>query len=351
FDKARLVDNYRCFRAALPTVAIHYAVKCLSDSSVLNTLLAQGSHFEIASTRELDLLLAQGVKPQHILYSNPIKSPAAIRYAADRGVQWYAVDSTDELLKIAAITPDARCYLRIHTSNDGAMWPLEEKFGARRREIDAILSTAAEHRVQLVGVTFHVGSQCLNPDNWRRGIRTARAVFEAMKALGITAQLLNIGGGFPAAIGSDVPTIETIAAVINEELAALDPQLKVVAEPGRYLVASAGCLVCRVIGTAVRSGQRWLYLDTGTYGGLMEMAEGFRYPMITERRGAVADWTVAGPTCDAVDICSKQVSLPVDLQSDDFVYIVYAGAYTITSASTFNGFAKPRLIAFDSRSG
>ncbi|MEE8056388.1 MAG: type III PLP-dependent enzyme [Pseudomonadales bacterium] len=347
FDKSRLLDNYRHFRTVLPHIDIHYAVKCLPDKDVLKTLFKAGSRFEIASKGELALLLSMGVNPQQILYSNPIKSPAYIHYAAQQGVEWYAIDSLDELHKIAAIKADAKLYLRIHTSNKGSLWPLEGKFGAHQNDIEEILITASTRNINLLGVTFHVGSQCLNPDNWRKGIISAKHVFVQMEKLGLKPQLLNIGGGFPVNISKNSPSIEEIANIINQEIKNLSPDISVVAEPGRYLVASAGCLVCRVVGTATRSGQRWLYLDSGVYTGLMEMAKGFPYPIVSERKGLFSDWNIAGPTCDSIDVCRKKAQLPSDLHSDDFIYILSAGAYTVCCASNFNGFKKPKLVFLD----
>lgn len=343
-DRSLLIDNLQRFQSALPRISPHYAVKCLPDAKVLQTLWEQGSAFEIASQQELQQLLDLGVDASKILYSNPIKSPAHIYFAASQGIQWFAVDALEEMDKIIAIKPNASLYLRIHVSNEGSQFPLVGKFGALEQEIEEILLSAAKRGIHLAGVTFHVGSQCPEANNWCLGIQSAKRIFARMQDLGLKPQLLNIGGGFPVQINQTVPSIEDIANVINEEIEGLDPDIKIVAEPGRYFVASAASLVCRVVGTATRGGQRWLYLDTGFYGGLMEMSQGFDYTLTSDRSGKNCDWTIAGPTCDSIDVCQQHVSLPADLQADDFVYILCAGAYTISCASTFNGFPAPELV-------
>jgi ornithine decarboxylase len=117
----------------------------------------------------------------------------------------------------------------------------------------------------------------------------------------------------------------------------------VIAEPGRYLVSDSAYFVCRVVGTARRGGKRWLYLDTGMFGGLLETSDGLQYEVITDRSGTLVPWHVAGPTCDSVDVVMRDHLLPEDLQADDFVYLPNAGAYTSAYASNFNGFPLPEV--------
>ncbi len=343
-SRDQLRANVRRFMAAMPSVAPHFAVKANPDPRVLAVLRDEGVNFEIASGAELNLLLELDVRPELIFYSNPIKSETYLREAANWGVQWYGVDSVAEVQKIHRIYPGASLYLRISTSNLGSAWPLEGKFGVGTRDARAVMSECARLNMDLAGITFHVGSQCSNVHNWRQGIRSARLYFRRMEEQGLVPRLLNIGGGFPVCMTSGVPTIEEIGTVINRELASFDPSIRVIAEPGRNLVASAGCMVTQVIGTAVRNGQHWLYLDTGVYGGLMELNERFHYPIITDRRGAMRNWTLAGPTCDSIDVCIKNQLLPATMRSGDLIYLPYTGAYTACCATAFNGFPIPDVV-------
>jgi ornithine decarboxylase len=348
-DTAIARGKVRRFRAAMPRVRPHYAVKANPDRRVLKVLAQEGCGFEIASTAELDLLLALGVPAAEVFYSNPIKSRESIAYAAAKGVEWFAVDSVDELRRVFETRRDAKIYLRIATPNIGSDWPLSGKFGAGAGDARDIVSTAAKLGADLAGVTFHVGSQCRNPENWRVALEKARSLFDHMAKSGLRPRLLDIGGGFPVRHVKPIPSIEVIGAVVNEGLKAFGDDVQVIAEPGRYLVSDAGYFVCRVLGTATRAGKRWMHWDAGLFGGVIESSEGLKYRIRTDRSGPDVPWTVGGPTCDSVDIVMRDEPLPSDLQEGDFVYIRNAGAYTTAYASQFNGFPLPEVRVFESK--
>jgi len=348
-DTAIVRGKVRRFRAAMPRVRPHYAVKANPDRRVLKVLAQEGCGFEIASIAELDLLLALGVPAAEVFYSNPIKSRESIAYAAAKGVEWFVVDSVDELRRVFETRRDAKIYLRIATPNIGSDWPLSGKFGAGAGDARDIVSTAAKLGADLAGVTFHVGSQCRNPENWRVALEKARSLFDHMAKSGLRPRLLNIGGGFPVRHVRPIPSIEVIGAVVNEGLKAFGDDVQVIAEPGRFLVSDAGYFVCRVLGTATRAGKRWMHWDAGLFGGVIESSEGLKYRIRTERSGPDVSWTVGGPTCDSVDIVMRDEPLPSDLQEGDFVYIRNAGAYTTAYASQFNGFPLPEVRVFESK--
>jgi ornithine decarboxylase len=348
-DTALVREKARRFRAAMPRVRPHYAVKANPDRRVLKVLVQEGAGFEIASTTELDLLLGLGVPAAEIFFSNPVKSRDAVAYAASKGVEWFVVDSADEVRKVFEVKPDAKQYLRIAAPNIGSDWPLSGKFGAGAADSREIVALAARLGVDLAGITFHVGSQCRNPENWRVGMEKARGLFDQMLKAGLKPRLLNIGGGFPVRHVKPIPSIEVIGAVVNEGLKAFPPEVQVIAEPGRYLVSDAGYFVCRVLGTASRAGKRWMHWDAGMFGGVIETTEGLKYKIRTDRSGPDIPWTVGGPTCDSVDIVLRDEPLPSDLQEGDFVYIRNAGAYTTAYASNFNGFPLPEVRVFESK--
>lgn len=333
----------RRFKAAMPRVQPHYAVKANPDPRVLKTLIEEGVGFEIASIAELDLLLGLGVSAAEIYYSNPMKSRAYLEYAAAKGVEWYVLDSVEELRKIVSVKPDAKLYVRIEAPNVGSDWPLAGKFGIKSSEVDGIIAEAAHLDADLAGVTFHVGSQCRNPENWRVGIQHAKRVFRKMRLAGLIPRLLNIGGGYPVRHVKPIPSIERIAEVVNHAIRDIPQNVRVMAEPGRFLVSDAGYFVCRVVGTATRSGKRWMYWDAGVFGGVIETTEGLRYDIITDRTGKPIPWCIAGPTCDSVDVCMRDEMFPEDMQEGDFIYIANAGAYTTAYASNFNGFPLPEV--------
>ena len=347
-DTAIVREKMRRFHAAMPRVRPHYAVKANPDPRVLKVLIEEGAGFEIASIAELDLLLALGVPAAEVFYSNPVKSRDSIAYAAAKGVEWFVIDSLDELRRVHAVKSDAKLYLRVATPNIGSDWPLSGKFGAGAADTREIVAAAAKLGADLAGVTFHVGSQCRNPENWRVGIEKARAVFDSMAKVGLKPRLLDIGGGFPVRHVKPIPSIEVIGEVVDEALKAFPQEVKVIAEPGRYLVSDAGYFVCKVLGTAVRAGKRWLHLDAGLFGGIIETTEGLKYRIRTDRSGPDITWNVAGPTCDSVDVVLRDEPLPSDLQEGDFFYLRNAGAYTTAYASEFNGFPLPEVRVFES---
>jgi len=347
-DTAIVREKMRRFRSAMPRVQAHYAVKANPDRRVLKALIEEGCGFEIASTSELDLLLSLGVDAAGVFYSNPFRSRQAIATAAAKGIEWFVVDSVDELRRVHAIKADAKIYLRIATPNIGSDWPLSGKFGAGAGETRDIVVAAAKLGADLAGVTFHAGSQCRNPENWRVGIEKARTLFDAMAKAGLRPRLLDIGGGFPVRHVKPIPSIEVIGAVVNESLKAFPPEVRVIAEPGRYLVSDAGYFVCRVMGTTTRAGRRWMHWDAGLFGGVIETTEGLKYKIRTERAGPDVPWHVAGPTCDSLDVVLRDEPLPSDLQEGDFIYIRNAGAYTTAYASEFNGFPLPEVRVLDS---
>lgn len=340
-DRSIVRQKTRRFKTAMPRVHPHYAVKANPDVLVLKTLIEEGAGFEIASIAELDLLMNLGVSAAEIFYSNPMKSRAYLEYAAKKGVEWYVLDSIEELRKIVSVKPDAKMYLRIDTPNIGSDWPLAGKFGTHLADIHEIIQEAVKLNADLAGVTFHVGSQCRNPQNWRVGIERAKKVFADMKHAGLNPRLLNIGGGYPVRHIKPIPSIEIIAEVINDAIADLPDNIHIMAEPGRYLVSDSAYFVCRVVGTATRNGKQWMYWDAGMFGGVIEMTEGLRYEILTDRTGNDIPWSVAGPTCDSVDILMHDLMLPNDIQEGDFIYIPNSGAYTTAYASNFNGFPLP----------
>ena len=345
-SRQRLRANARRFMAAMPRVRPHFAVKANPDKEILRIFKDEGTCFEIASIAELDAMVELGADMDTVFYSNPIKSPQSIKHAADHGVTWYCVDTHEEVEKIAMINPQAKLYLRIAVSNEGSSWPLAGKFGAGPAAVEASIAAAKQFNMQICGVTFHVGSQCCNIDNWVAGIRASKQLFVKLISHGFMPHLLNLGGGYPLQFNGDEPVIEQIGEAINRELEDIPQSVQVMAEPGRYLVGSAGCLVSQIVGVATRDDARWVYLDTGVYGGLMELTMDFPLSLVSERTGDLGLWTLAGPTCDSIDVMGRH-QLPTNSAAGDFVYMPNLGAYCTTCACDFNGFPAPILRMVD----
>jgi ornithine decarboxylase len=323
-DTSIVQEKLRRFIRAMPRVQPHYAMKANPHPRVIETIRDEGAGFEIASIAELNALLAAGVEPRKILYSNPVKARADVECAARRGVEWYVADCIEEIGKIVSVAPRARICLRIEVPNAGSDWPLSGKFGATIGEARDIVLAAARLGADLAGVMFHVGSQCRNPENWRAGLQRARLVFDLALAAGLNPRLVDIGGGFPVQLAKPIPSIETIGEVVNASLDAFP--------------AGVG-----IVGTCRRGGKRWMYWDAGKFGGLLEATEGVKFQILTERIGARVQWQIGGPTCDSIDIVLRNEKLPGNLREGDFIYLRNAGAYTTAYASQFNGFPLPEV--------
>ena len=351
-DTSVLAAQYRQLSRSLPGVEIHYAVKCNPAPEVLAALAAQGCSFEVASIRELAMVEATGTSPADVLFSNPVKPPAAVAEAHARGLHRFAFDSESEVRKIAHHAPGASVYVRLSVDDSNSLFPLSRKFGASLDEAHRLLLLARTLGLVPYGVTFHVGSQCTDPGAWPRALRRCGALMAALARDGITLDMVDLGGGFPVRYTDATPTIGVIASGIRTALAQLPtrPSL-VVAEPGRFLTAACGTMVATVIGIADRVDGRWAYLDVGGYNGLMEAVQTggrWRLPLDTSRPctddALRVPFTVTGPTCDASDTMFYGALLPADLEVGDRLYIGMAGAYSVSYASSFNGFPPPPVV-------
>ncbi|MAZ86653.1 MAG: decarboxylase [Cellvibrionaceae bacterium] len=331
------------FAQALPMVDPHYAVKANPHPAVLRHLKQLGVKFEIASEGELELLKRIHVPGEQIIFSNPIKTPSSIRAAEAYGVRWFAVDCLEELKSLEQHAPLSNYELRLPTDGQGSVWPLSTKFGATDDHLLPLLEYAANNKLNLCGVTFHVGSQCTDGNSWITAIERAQQVLQCMSELGLTPRLFNIGGGFPCQVAPSTPSIESLAESIRPALERLPASLQLVAEPGRYLVASAGTLECQVINTTHRHGYPWAYLDCGYYNGLIEMSSEFGFRLQSSRQGEQQAWVIAGPTCDSMDTFSPHYQLPSDTQAGDLLRISNVGAYSVACACDFNGFEIPKV--------
>jgi ornithine decarboxylase len=288
-----------------------------------------------------------GVKPSCIASFNPIKTPAFVAAMQANGSTLMAVDSADEVDKAAALARDAEIAVRINVENEGSDWPLDDKFGVEPSEVVPLLRRAADRGLKPAGLTFHVGSQCRNANSWRLAIERCAAVWEQAAKAGIRLDVLSLGGGIPARHGRPTPTVDEIGRVICQALhdtgLTRGNGVRLIIEPGRGVVAEAAVMVTSVIAKANRAGGEWAFIDAGVFNGLMETIAGFQYELSTSRPDApTRNITLAGPSCDSVDVMFRDLSLPA-VEIGDRLYVHAAGAYTTVYASSFNGFAPPAV--------
>ncbi|HVY98154.1 MAG TPA: type III PLP-dependent enzyme [Dongiaceae bacterium] len=350
-----VAGKYAALKQALPAADIFYAVKANPAPEVLQRLAALGSSFDTASAGEIRQVLAAGATPERISFGNTIKKTADIAFAHSVGVDLFAFDSEAELQKIAAAAPGARVFCRILVEAEGALWPLNRKFGCAPQMAGDLLVQARALGLKPYGVSFHVGSQQLDPTQWSRAIAAAKSVFDRAAEAGVTLGMVDLGGGFPAVYGPGVATIsaygEAIARAMQESFGEMLPAM--IVEPGRYMVGDAGVLETEVVLVSRKSYEderRWVYLDVGRFGGLAETeGEAIRYRIQPAQAasGEEAPVVLAGPTCDSADILYDKAgyTLPAGLKSGDRLRIFSTGAYTTTySAVNFNGFDPLRAI-------
>ncbi|MEE8600385.1 type III PLP-dependent enzyme [Euzebya tangerina] len=352
-DLNTIRDRYTRLLQAMPGVQPFYAMKCNPSPEVISALAAQGSSFEVASFPELQTLIGLGIDPARVLYSNTVKPPAHIEAAHAAGLWRFAADSGGEIQKLATLAPGAAVYIRLRVDDSSASFPLSRKFGAEAAKALILMREAQRVGLQPYGLTFHVGSQCVNPLAWAAAIGVTGDLMTDLAAEGIQIEMLDIGGGFPADYGDGVPSIGDIGRMVTssiDELLPYRPTL-IAAEPGRHLVAEAGVMVATVLGRDVRAGENWLYLDVGAYNGLMESLQtnnAWKFPIWSSRpdHGVVPrlPFTVTGPSCDSSDTMFYGEMLPSTIEAGNQLYIGGAGAYSLSYASSFNGFGPPATV-------
>lgn len=339
----------RCLElsAAFESAKLYYAVKANPAREVVALLVELGAHFDVASPPEIDLCLAEGARPERISYGNTIKKRADIGYAYQRGVRLFTTDSDADLEAIAEMAPGASVFCRIVLADTGSLTPFGHKFGCAPEMAARLLARAPELGLVPAGVSFHVGSQQLDPRAWDAAIEQAGEITAKLAADGIELSTLNIGGGLPGRYSRPAPPLAGFAAAINASVAEhfpVRPQL--VLEPGRFLVSDAGLLRSEVVLVSRKStvdDMRWVYLDVGRYNGLAETEnEYITYLLSTpDRDGETGPVYLAGPTCDGDDVLYQHnvYRMPLDLTAGDRVDFLNTGAYTASYSSiAFNGF-------------
>jgi len=354
-DHDALRENYRQFRRHLPRVQVYYAVKANPDPAIVRTLYQEGASFDVASMPEF-MIVHENIKHlparerqdwiwDKIIYANPTK-PTDTLEKLNRYKPLVTFDNFEEIRKIKRHAPNAGLALRLKVPNTGAMVELSSKFGAAPGEAVDLILAADKAGLVVEGISFHVGSQTTNFENYVQALSLTANVFKEAQDRGYTKMnLIDIGGGFPAPYDATVKPLRDLAKVINPEIDRLFPQdIQILAEPGRFLVASAGYAVSQVIGKAVRDGKMCYYINDGvyhTYSGVI--FDHCKYPVHAFKKGPTQICSVFGPTCDALDVVSMAENLP-DLERDDFVYSENIGAYSHASATYFNGFPPAKVV-------
>ncbi|MGA2033352.1 MAG: type III PLP-dependent enzyme [Thermoguttaceae bacterium] len=354
-DHAEVRRNYKRFKRCLPRVQAYYAVKANPDPAIVKTLYEAGASFDVASMPEF-LIVFDNIKDlpdqqrqdfiwDKIIYANPIKATETLEQL-DQYKPLVTYDNTDEIRKIRRHAPHAGLALRIRVPNTGAMVELSSKFGADPGEAVDLIRAAHDAGLVVEGLSFHVGSQTTNFENFVQALQLAAGVFKEAVLRGFNKlNLLDIGGGFPAPYHENVRPLEELAEVLNPEFDRLFPKhIEILAEPGRFLVATAATSIVKIIGTAVRDGKRCYYVDDGVYHTFSGIIfDHCQYHLKSLKAGPTQLCSVFGPTCDALDTISLAESLP-ELKMGDLLYSEHIGAYSHASSTHFNGFPPAKVL-------
>ncbi|HEV8018598.1 MAG TPA: type III PLP-dependent enzyme [Steroidobacteraceae bacterium] len=352
-DCERVRVQFRKLRKALPRVDLHYALKPMPHAAVVRTVLAEGGYLDLATTGEVQLVQRLGVSPERCIHTHPIKRPEDIANALEFGVRTFVADNPDEVRKFARLAPRVELLLRVSFRSPGAVCDLSRKFGCDPESLLELARLAADLGITVRGLSFHVGSQAADATKHVEALAACARLMRAARRerLG-PCDTLDIGGGFPIDYAQPVQDISRFCAPLRAAIARLPARVRVIAEPGRYIVGPCAIGVASVMGRAQREGHWWYYLDDGLYGSYSgQMFDHARYPVEPLREGEERLPSVlAGPTCDSIDVIAENLLLP-HLKTGDLVVGRAMGAYTWASASEFNFYPRATVVAVNSTPG
>jgi ornithine decarboxylase len=348
-DLKKIKEAYNNFHKNFKDVEVHYAMKCNPNPEIMKMVLDCGGQFEISSADEMRRAVIVGADPKNIIFSNPVKTTADICCTYKAGVSCFSFDSYCEVDKLAQNAPGSKVYVRLSTPVQKSTVASEGKFGVSIDFAKDLMIYAKKCGLIPYGIAFHVGSQMLDCDAWSYAIQYSSKLINILEDEGIAIKFLDIGGGFPVCYG-DVKrdNIDKIGKSISRALKKyIKRDVKIVAEPGRYLVASSGTMVGTVIGIADRYNKRWAHLDIGALNGFLEALEtsnNLIFPVRDSRQSKDKNmFVLTGPTCDSQDTIRYDVPMSHDIQVGDNVYFDFAGAYTTSYTENFNGFPSPKI--------
>ena len=346
--------QYAQFKKYLPRVGVYYAIKANPEPEIIKTLHTLKSGFDVASQEEFEMVLKAVPKSalnkkndfvyNDIILANTIKPVETLKKMVPyRTLMTF--DNMEELKKIKKYCPNAGLIIRLRVPNIGSMVELSSKFGIEPSDAMQLIDAAIGMGMDVEGISFHVGSQCVNIENYMTAFIAASELLKAARAKVYNIRLVNIGGGFPADYEGSNISFPAFARKLSKEIDRLFPkEIEIVAEPGRYLVAESAKLVVKIVGKAYRDGKTYYYVNDGVYNTLSGVIfDHCVYHFHSFKKGKTSVSAVVGPTCDALDTISISENLP-NLQIGDLLYVNDIGAYSSASATNFNGFSKAKIL-------
>ncbi len=351
--------NYRTFKKNLPRVQCYYAVKANSNQEIVKTLFDEGASFDVASYNEFMQVYTyishfeERVKDFYIwdkiIFSNTIKDRDTLRKIR-RYRPLVTYDSPDELKKIKENCNTAGLVLRLKVPDTGSQVEMSSKFGIEPGEAYNLIKQAFDFGLVVEGLSFHVGSQCTNFDNYTAALTITAQIFNDCRKKGYNLKIVDIGGGFPVPYESHVPRFERLAEIINSEIDRLFPRdIEIIAEPGRFMVATAAVLISEIIGKARRDEKIFYHINDGVYHTFSGVVYDHWVPNFRAFKGGKKEvCAVVGPTCDSFDKISVSEQLPGNLKIGDYLFTENIGAYSTASSTKFNGFEGAKILHINS---
>jgi len=347
-DLGAVARKYQEWTTHLPRVTPFYAIKCNPSNAIIRVLANLGAGFDCASRTEIQQVLDAGVDSSKVIFANPCKMRSHVEFAKSKDVPLMTFDNTHELTKIADIYPDAKLVLRIITDDSQSVCRFSTKFGAPLDTTYGLLSLARSLGLNVVGVSFHVGSGCMSVDSFISAIRSAHHVFQQAQEIGFNFSLLDLGGGWPGTNDGRIsfPAIaDGIRSLIDELFPA---NVDIIAEPGRYFCSESHTLAVNiyakrtVIDQTTHEKHFLYYINDGVYQSFNCVLYDHYSPtpLILNPRseeGTEYRSTIFGPTCDSMDCIGKDIPFP-EMEVGDWFYFKNMGAYTVAACSPFNGF-------------
>jgi ornithine decarboxylase len=354
-DHDKIRENYRTFKKHLPRVQCYYAVKANSTQQIIETLFKEGSSFDVASYNEF-MQVYQYIKhfdkkdKKHfvwdkIIFSNTIKDKTTLsKIKQYKPLVTY--DNRDELKKLKDHCETAGLVVRLKVPDTGSQVEMSSKFGAEPADAQKLIQQAFDMGLKVEGISFHVGSQCTNFDNFTAALAITSEIFNDARKKGFNLILVDIGGGFPVPYDPQVPEFKVLASLLNSEFKRLFPDdIEILAEPGRFIVATAATLVSEIIGKARRDGKIFYHINDGVYHTFSGVVYDHWIPNFSAYKdGEQEICAVVGPTCDSFDKITLSAELPANLEVGDFLLTENIGAYSTASSTKFNGFDGAKII-------
>jgi len=359
-DHEEIRKEYGRFKKKLPHVQAYYAVKANPEDTIIETLFKEGASFDVASFPEFmkvhRLIEHLGEKERFnfiydkIIFSNTIKDNETLQKLKPyKPLVTY--DNPDEVEKIKKHCDTAGLVLRVKVPDTGSQVEFGSKFGVAPSEAMELINFAFKRGLNVEGLSFHVGSQCQNFDNYIDALGILHEVCGEGGKRGYNLRIIDIGGGFPAAYYQQ-DSFDKLAGIINSETERLfgrekiaEKEIELLAEPGRFLVANSSVLVSEIIGRQRRDGKRFYHINDSVYHTFSGVVfDHQKYHFKSFKPGKIEECAVVGRTCDSFDKISLSEMLPGNLKVGDLLYTENIGAYSIASSSSFNGFSSAKVV-------